>query len=107
MDSDGDGQISQQEITDLLSSNPAYHDTELKTHLQQLFELVDFNHNGRVDWAELLEAATHHKLVEKEERLLRTFKQIDVDDDGKASADELVNALGIERAEIEHLIAEV
>ena len=58
-----------------------------------MFKDVDFNNDGYLDYDELLSLRINRKLQLKEERIRKVFKALDLDSNGKISADELKTAM--------------
>eukprot|EP01084_Bolivina_argentea_P109213 195185_1 len=89
MDADGDGVISYQEFENALSN---VKDINIeKKYIQQIFENV--SKSGGIKFADLLNALVHDYLVACDERLYAAFRELDDDDDGKITTQQLKEKL--------------
>lgn len=64
--------------------------------IQELFNSIDTDMSGRIDYTEFLAATIEQKLYLKEERLFEAFKTFDKDNSGKISKKEIMKILKIE-----------
>ena len=64
--------------------------------IQELFNSIDTDMSGRIDYTEFLAATIEQKLYLKEQRLFEAFKTFDKDNSGKISKKEIMKILKIE-----------
>lgn len=104
----GSGAITRNEFRDALRlAHPEFNERELR----ELFDCVDFSHNGEVlSYTEFL-AATHGARMPppSEEQVRAVFARLDRDGDGVITPDDLVSALGhaLGRDEINQMFAQL
>jgi len=97
VDQNGDGTLSREEILgQLRSCLPA---STLDHRLDEIFQKVDSDHNGHIDYEEFIKATIDVAKVESKEVLRRTFQMFDKDSSGTISCDEL--KLVLETAELD------
>jgi len=85
LDLDGDGKITTAELKIALTAGEHENNPEAPTlaaHLDRLLSLNDVDHDGAMDFEELLMATTQIKLANKRERLEVIFAQLDENGDG-------------------------
>jgi calcium-dependent protein kinase len=90
MDLDGDGSITVQELSTVLSSKGAKLPQE---EIEQLMALADMNGNKSLDYLEFVGAAMHVHKLQQEEYLIEVFRAFDEDNSGFISREELEHAL--------------
>lgn len=56
--------------------------------------MIDTDGSGKIDYTEFLAATMEKSLYMKEEKLMMTFKMLDLDGNGKISKEELKIVLG-------------
>jgi len=56
--------------------------------------MIDTDNSGKIDYTEFLAATMEKSLYMKEEKLMMTFKMLDLDGNGKISKAELKIVLG-------------
>ena len=103
-----DGQITFQELKEgllqLKSANIKEED------IKRLFDSIDVDKNGRIDYSEFLAATLQKVNYSKQERLLEAFHKFDKDDSGFITKDELISTLKASKSqekEIEEIIKAV
>ena len=103
-----DGQISFDELKQgllQLKSNKL-NENEAK----ELFEMIDADKNGKIDYTEFLASTIQKKNYLKNERLFETFCMFDKDNSGTITKEEIIDALKAEKSqekEIEQYIKAV
>ncbi len=105
IDKNNDGVLTVDEFKQALSETDNKSIDE--STIRSIIVAADMDGDGTISWKELLLATTARRLAAKEERLWRSFKQMDLDGDGKLSVSELRQALGKDAEEVKQLIAEV
>jgi calcium-dependent protein kinase len=97
VDQNGDGTLSREEIKGQLANClPA---STLDHRLDEIFQKVDSDHNGHIDYEEFIKATIDVAKVESKEVLRRTFQMFDKDSNGYISCEEL--KLVLETAELD------
>merc|ERR1712146_764792 len=114
LDLNDDGCLSMQEVKEGLGRVGV----EITSELQRVFELIDTDGSGFVEYTEFLAATIDEKRHLEEAACWAAFRVFDVDGDGKITKDELAlmlscgraktlsESLGTDRADIEGAIAE-
>merc|ERR1711871_1810472 len=95
MDSNNDGQVSLQEFLDAFQKQFHAPSSAQRTHLEQMFQLLDEEQTGSINFREYLVglALMNSKGTEREEVLRIAFDAFDLDSNGLISEDELANVL--------------
>lgn len=79
--------------------------------VKKIMEMVDTDHNGKIEYTEFIAANVAQKKAVSKEQLRGCFAAFDVDADGSISADELRHMLGTDEMEDikkwEELLSEV
>jgi len=91
IDADGNGVITVAEMKEAMAKTG--HNASLE-EVAKIMAAADVNKDGVLSYEELLMTAVDRKLREKEERLWDTFKRLDLDGDGRVSAEEIEKVLG-------------
>jgi len=90
MDKEGHGKVTEDELYEALHKvDPGLTREECKT----IMISVDANHNGVIEYDELLSTRINRKLISKEERLRKVFKCLDSDGSRTLTPDEVYAAL--------------
>ena len=93
-DLNGDGQLEYLEIFEgyklYFNGDHARAETEAKN----IFEKLDFNNNGTIDYSEFLITQLDPTKVVNEDRLREVFDMFDCDQSGFITADEIKKMLG-------------
>ena len=103
-----DGQITFQELKEGLLQLKSDHINE--EEIKRLFDSIDVDKNGRIDYSEFLAATLQKVNYSKQERLLEAFHKFDKDDSGFITKDELISTLKASKSqekEIEEIIKAV
>mmetsp|Transcript_51333 Transcript_51333/g.62779 ORF Transcript_51333/g.62779 Transcript_51333/m.62779 type:complete len:154 (-) Transcript_51333:16-477(-) len=91
MDKNGDGIISYNEFERALTS---INDLNLKSkYIKQMFNELNISDSKGIKFNDLLNALVHDYLVAADERLYDAFRQLDDDDDGKITTEQLKQKL--------------
>lgn len=92
IDKNGDGKLSKEEIVD---GYALYFGKHLNDEdVEQLFDSVDIDKSGYIDYSEFVVASMNEKTILTNEKLLAAFKMFDKDNSGSISAEEIKAALG-------------
>ena len=103
-----DGQITFDELRQGLIQLKSTRITE--NDVQKLFNKIDVDKNGKIDYTEFLAATIQKANYLKKEKLLEAFCKFDIDNSGFITKDELLKALKAEKSqekEVEQLIKAV
>lgn len=87
IDKNGDGQISKQELKEVLEQQVTTMDVE--TEVEKIFKQIDVNNTGEIDFSEFLMANIDYKKHLNEENLKKIFNVIDADGSKTIEVDEL------------------
>jgi calmodulin len=90
VDSNKDGKITIDELS-VSMKNLGHNPTQ--DELQGIFNLIDADHNGTIDFSEFL-TLVHMFNNPHSEEIDESFKDLDVDGDGYITADELRHVVG-------------
>lgn len=71
--------------------------------IQDLFENIDFDKSGKINYTEFIAATIEQQVYVTEERLIEAFKNFDLDRNGKITAKELANIIKTENEDIDFL----
>lgn len=90
LDKNGDGVLTFEEM------QAGLHEIgdKFQGELGQIFESIDTDKNGTINYTEFVAAAMEKSMYLKEDKLLDAFKMFDKDRNGKITADELKDILG-------------
>ena len=91
-----DGQISFEELKQGLLQLKSNKFTE--NDAKELFNMIDADQNGKIDYTEFLASTIQKKNYLKNERLFETFCMFDKDNSGTITKEEIINALKAEKA---------
>jgi len=91
IDKNGDGKLSKEEILD--GYDKFFGKTMEKEDVLKMFEAVDIDQSGFIDYSEFVVAAMSEKTLLTDEKLLTTFKMFDKDGSGFISAQEIKEIL--------------
>ena len=103
-----DGQISYEELKKGLMSLNCQKITDKE--LSDLFNSIDVDKNGKIDYTEFLAATMETQMYLKEEKLYEAFSNFDLDGRGRITKEELMSVLKAEsnqEGEIENIIKSV
>ena len=90
-----DGQITFEELKQGLTQLKSNKLTE--NDLKELFNLIDVDKNGKIDYTEFLAATIQKYNYLRNERLFETFCMFDKDNSGQITKDEILKALNAEK----------
>lgn len=91
-DTNGDGVLSREEITNGYKQFMPFGDVEKE--VDRIFREVDIDKNGTIDYNEFVLASMNSQTLIDKARLENTFKMFDKDGNGSISADEIKSTLG-------------
>ena len=92
-----DGQISFEELKQGLLQLNSNKFTE--NDAKELFNMIDADQNGKIDYTEFLASTIQKKNYLKNERLFETFCMFDKDNSGTITKEEIINALKAEKSQ--------
>ena len=108
IDANGDGTITQTELrTALQGSNPGSASEQMLHDIETLIKMADVDGDGKLSYNELLLTCIQKRLAAKEERLWEAFCKLDLNNDGKVSAEELRQVLVRNERDAKELIKDV
>jgi calcium-dependent protein kinase len=87
LDLDHDGQLTHDELMIGYSKLMGEHDA--KKEVDRIFQTIDVNGTGAIDFTEFCLATVNHKKLLTQERLTQVFKMFDTDGSGTISRDEI------------------
>ena len=67
--------------------------------IKELFDLIDVDQNGKIDYTEFLASTIQKKNYLRNERLLEAFSVFDKDNSGQITKEELLEALKAEKSQ--------
>jgi len=100
-DKDKDGQISFQELKWGLFNFKSFNENEDELH--EIFENINIDKNGKINYTEFLAASLQKKIYLKKERLYEVFCLLDIDKKGSINKDKLMQVLKLEKSQEEEL----
>ena len=92
-----DGQISFEELKQGLLQLKSNKFSE--EDAKELFNMIDADQNGKIDYTEFLASTIQKKNYLKNERLFETFCMFDKDNSGTITKEEIINALKAEKSQ--------
>lgn len=104
IDENGDGQITVNELAKAIERSG---DRPRFDELRELMKAADADGNGTLSYNELVLSCVQRKLSQNEERLWNAFRKLDLNGDGKVSAQEIEKVLGAQREDVKKMIAEI
>uniref|UniRef100_A0A7S3NBH0 Calcium-dependent protein kinase 1 n=1 Tax=Euplotes harpa TaxID=151035 RepID=A0A7S3NBH0_9SPIT len=105
LDANGDGKLSKEEIHDGYEEH--FGKLLNEDELDRLFDEVDTDKSGFIDYSEFIVATMSSKKNMSEEKLMAAFKLFDTDGSGTISPDELKSVLGSSGKISDEVIEEV
>lgn len=105
MDANGDGKLSLQEIKD--GYNQFFGNKLDDTEIEKMFNSVDIDGSGFIDYSEFVVAAMNEKNLVSNEKLEQAFKMFDKDGSGSISPEEIKEILGFGKSISEEAVNEV
>jgi len=107
MDENGDGEITVDELKRAMTKHSGLFKGELKSdEVQRILKMADVNGDGVLNFQELMMTCVSRKLQNKEERLWEAFCKLDLNGDGKITAEEIASVVE-DKDKAAALIAEV
>lgn len=106
-DKDNDGKLSKLELKNGYAASGQKISDE---QINDMFDLVDLDHSGFIDYSEWIVAAISDTALTSTDKLQLAFKMFDKDGSGLISANEITNVLKIDdehTEEIEYLLSNV
>jgi len=106
MDKNNDGMLSKEEISEGYEEHFGY--TIDDEELDKLFDAIDTDKSGTIDYSEFLMATMNEQQLLSKEKLKAAFKMFDKDGSGTISREEIKEALGgVEEEMADKIISEV
>jgi len=97
MDKNGDGILSQDEITEGLQKLGYIE----KKDVEEIITAMDMNKNGQIEYTEFLAAMMDHRKYEHDdEKIKMAFKHLDFDDSGFIERNEIVKLMGCNNEDV-------
>lgn len=93
-DINGDGQLEYHEILQGYKHFFQGDDARAEVEAKRIFEKLDFNNNGTIDYSEFLITHLDPAKVINEDRLREVFNMFDIDKSGAITVDEIKKLLG-------------
>jgi len=90
LDTSGDGRLSFRELESGLRDGGL---SDIPAELQQIFDAVDLNFNGSIDYSEFLAATLDKRIYIREDVCWSAFRKFDRNGDGQISKEELKQVL--------------
>jgi len=107
MDENGDGIISVDELKKAMNKHTGIFKDEMKqVDIENIMKMADVNGDGALNFEELMMTCVSRKLKNKEERLWEAFCKLDLNGDGKITAQEIASVVE-DKDKAAALIAEV
>jgi calcium-dependent protein kinase len=94
IDENKDGEISKDELIKCLET--IYPNGEAKIKANEIFNEIDFNHDGTINFSEYLTLTMEKERLINEDMLKKTFKLFDIDGNGYITIDELKETMPLE-----------
>ena len=101
----GDGKLSKEEILD--EYDKFYGKTINKEDVLKIFDSVDIDKSGFIEYSEFLEASINEKQLLTDEKLLSAFKKFDKDGSGTIQAQEIKEILAYGKTVSEEVVNEI
>jgi calcium-dependent protein kinase len=105
IDKNGDGKLSKEEILD--EYDKFYGKTINKEDVLKIFDSVDIDKSGFIEYSEFLEASINEKQLLTDEKLLSAFKKFDKDGSGTIQAQEIKEILAYGKTVSEEVVNEI
>jgi calcium-dependent protein kinase len=105
IDKNGDGKLSKEEILD--GYDQFFGKNMDKTEIEKMFEAVDIDQSGFIDYSEFVVAAMNEKNLLTNEKLQSAFRMFDKDGSGYISSDEIKEILGFGKTLSEEAVNEI
>ena len=72
-----------------------YDETYAREECDRIFELVDVDQSGKIDFTEFMTASANKSDLLKEDKLKIAFKAFDIDGNGSITIDEIKRTIGV------------
>ena len=105
IDKNGDGKLSKEEILD--GYDQFFGKLQDKVEIEKMFDAVDIDKSGFIDYSEFVVAAMNEKNLLTNEKLQSAFKMFDKDGSGFISSDEIKEILGFGKTLSEEAVNEI
>lgn len=105
IDKNGDGKLSKEEITE--GYDQFFGKNMDKNDIEKMFDSVDIDKSGFIDYSEFVVAAMNEKNLLTNEKLQSAFKMFDKDGSGFISAEEIKEILGFGKTLSEEAVNEI
>lgn len=93
LDTNKDGKLQYDE---LLSGYQEFYGVEYaKDEVDRIFELVDVDHSGEIDFSEFVTATVSREQMLQDDKLEAAFKVYDKDGSGSISTEEIKDIIGV------------
>ena len=105
IDKNGDGKLSKEEI--LAGYDQFFGKSMDKSDVEKMFDSVDIDKSGFIDYSEFVVAAMNEKQLLTNEKLMSAFKMFDKDNSGFISSDEIKEILGFGKTMSEEAVNDI
>lgn len=105
IDKNGDGKLSKDEIMD--GYDQFFGKNMDKDDINKMFDAVDIDRSGFIDYSEFVVAAMNEKNLLTNEKLQSAFKMFDKDNSGFISSEEIKEILGFGKTLSEEAVNEI
>lgn len=105
MDTNGDGKLSKEEIK--AGYNEYFGRSLADTEVDEMFEKVDADGSGAIDYSEFVVATMNEKNLLSNNKLQSAFKMFDKDGGGSISTDEIKQVLSFGQSLDEKVVQEI
>jgi calcium-dependent protein kinase len=105
LDENKDGKL---QYSELLKGFEEYYGDAAKDEVDRIFEMVDGDHSGEIDFSEFVTATVNRNNLLQEDKLKLAFQYYDTDNSGEITVEEIKDALGVGKGNIdEHVWKQV
>jgi len=105
IDKNGDGKLSKEEIFE--GYDQFFGKNLDKNEIEKMFDAVDIDKSGYIDYSEFVVAAMNEKQLLTNEKLQSAFKMFDKDGSGLISAEEIKEVLGFGKTLSEEAVNDI
>jgi calcium-dependent protein kinase len=107
IDKDHDGSISVDELRAYFDLTGAPPEVDMDSYVASIFDAVDIDGDGKLDYSEFCAAAMREGTYRREEALRTAFRVFDRDGNGEISRNELASSLTLLADDLDFLMSEV